>query len=137
MCHISFCSLILASSPHFFTWKALCSGRTKQTLSYPFGRPTVRLIDFPARASKASLSRSLNSRSIGSGVLRALEMASIVLNEGLPSPVVISEINEMETPERSANSCFDIFFSSSNRSTFVKNIYLYTAIVSMSTVFSR
>ena len=70
-------------------------------------------------------SKSVNSSSGGSGVSNAFAIASMTFKDGLAFPVVRSERNEMDTPERSESSCLVMCSSSKSRSTFVKKMLLY------------
>ncbi len=101
------------------------SVRIAETREKPSGR--LRGAFPPASASNVSLSRSVNSNNVGSGVSKTSAMASMILSEGLALPLVRSLKNEIDMPALLANSCFVMPSSSSRRRMFVKSIWLYTA----------
>jgi hypothetical protein len=104
--------------------------------------PSGRLLGAlpPDKASSVALSKSVISKRVGNGTLKASAMEPMILREGLAFPLVKSDRNDMDIPAFSARSCFVIPCSSSRRKTFVKNIWLYTvgyALRSAAQNFSR
>lgn len=125
--YFKFRSFFRISSSHFLTMKAWCSVRTADTRTKPSGR--LLGASPPARASRVSRSRSVNSKRAGRGVSRALAIASMIFKEGFAFPFVRSDRKETETPASSARSCFVIPLSSISRRMFVKNIWLYSEVI--------
>ncbi len=71
-----------------------------------------------------SLSKSVDSSNIGSGISNASARDSMIFSEGLAFPLVRSERKEMDISAASASSCLVIPRSPMMRRMFVKNIWL-------------